>query len=453
MSPRLLLALLLYVARHPLSDRISQLGPRTLVGHLRESDIDGAPMLFQAASSSSVKCLRRVSKVIEETLGSSELREQLQAKDLKGRTITFHAATSKNVEVFHEIITMLAKEDPCGSWIVVESNGCALETALDEEGGIAPRIVHKHRSDSVAIADKTVLVDYKGMNLLHHASRYGSAGLLELVVERARQYGSMFLRGYLHSVDGKGRTPLICLLRQETKRRDNEISKKLKLLLDNMAASSTSTSEYGDSPSACDNLLVYMTKSQSTKYDGTVLTHAAHGGPKQFELARETICRLAGNRCHSDGGIDLDIALGLEEGGPQWAESEGPELSEKRKKRHGILLEEAASGGHVSVLEDVVSAIKVESNTFFEGVGGTLDFNREPSKLSWSAPLLSPRALQESCVTVLRLAHVCPVLQHVVVHSNSRCNRSQKPSPDLSRAHADRPFVTLSYLQSLQSGT
>lgn len=338
--------------------------------HLRESDIDGAPMLFQAASSSSVKCLRHVSKVIEETLGSSELREQLKAKDLKGRTIIFHAATTKNVKVFYEIITMLAKEDPHGSWIAVEGNGGARETAFEEEGEIAPRIASKHRTVSMAIADKTVLVDHKGMNLLHHASRYGSARVLELVVKGARQYGSSFLGGYLHSVDGKGRTPLMCLLRQETKQRDSEMSEKLKLLLHNMAATSTRTSEYGDFHSSSEDMLVYMTNSPSTKYDGTVLTNAAHGGPEQFELARETICSLVRNRCHGDGGIDLDIALGLEEGGPQWAESEGPDLSEKRKKRYGILLEEAASGGHVSVLEDVVSAIKVERTRFLRGAGG-----------------------------------------------------------------------------------
>ena len=47
---------------------------------LRESDIHGAPLPFQAAASSSITCFRSVCDTIRKRLGSSELRQQLKVR-------------------------------------------------------------------------------------------------------------------------------------------------------------------------------------------------------------------------------------------------------------------------------------------------------------------------------------------------------------------------------------
>ena len=47
---------------------------------LRESDIHGAPLPFQAAASSSITCFKIVCDTIRKRLGSSELRQQLKVR-------------------------------------------------------------------------------------------------------------------------------------------------------------------------------------------------------------------------------------------------------------------------------------------------------------------------------------------------------------------------------------
>lgn len=49
---------------------------------LRESDIRGAPLPFQAAASSSKACFEIVCATIRKTLGKSELRTQLKVRPI-----------------------------------------------------------------------------------------------------------------------------------------------------------------------------------------------------------------------------------------------------------------------------------------------------------------------------------------------------------------------------------
>eukprot|EP00752_Nemacystus_decipiens_P002071 g1982.t1 len=86
-----------------------RLGRVALVKQLRDSDIHGAPLPFQAARSKSTTCFETVCKTISSTLGESELRQQLQVVDLKHRTIIFHAAKGETAEVFNAVIQAMNK--------------------------------------------------------------------------------------------------------------------------------------------------------------------------------------------------------------------------------------------------------------------------------------------------------------------------------------------------------
>lgn len=267
----------------------------------------------------------------------------IQARDLNGRTIVLHAAKSKSALVFNEVTRLLLEDYPPNSWLVVN------EPEYREDG-------NKQQHRPVTIAGKNVVVDYKGMNLLHHWSHSGCARILIEVTTKAREeQGNAFVHSFLRAADYAGRTPLMHVLRHGgSGDYGSEAPLKVNLLLDLM------TQGHEGVHNTESDLVLYLTRPSSHWYDCTALMHAAHGGPKQLEVVREKICNLAPHRCHADGGLDLNFALGInDEDRQEIIGGRSSEFKQKMTRRHGMLLAEAASGGHVSVIEGVVSAIKV----------------------------------------------------------------------------------------------
>ena len=164
---------------------------------LRESDLHEAPLLFQAASSSCLQCLTRVSDEILNTLGQGELRQQLLAKDLKGKTIIFHAACSENVEVFQAVLTMIAAEKgerPGNeSWLT--------QVSSSDIGGYTN------------IDGKRIVIDVEEKTVLHHACQTGSMAIVSEVNKEAKSHGNGFLKRFLYRSDYLGRTAVMHVFR------------------------------------------------------------------------------------------------------------------------------------------------------------------------------------------------------------------------------------------------
>lgn len=96
---------------------------------LREFDIDGAPLLFLAASSrTSTTCFHDVFHTLRAFLGMGGLLEQIEANDHHGRNIMMYAARGKHVDVFECVLhlykNMFARQEQyaeLGSPVQIES--------------------------------------------------------------------------------------------------------------------------------------------------------------------------------------------------------------------------------------------------------------------------------------------------------------------------------------------
>lgn len=142
---------------------------------LRFFDANGAPLLFQAASSTSnLNCFKKVRETIADVLGEGGLTEQLRATDREGKTLRMYAARSGNVDIFNE-----------------------LENLFKDL-----RFQDKLRPDNW------------GRTLLHHAAEAGCSDTLKQVMKLLKDEtsGETFLTEYLQRKDKKKRTPAMCLL-------------------------------------------------------------------------------------------------------------------------------------------------------------------------------------------------------------------------------------------------
>lgn len=281
---------------------------------LRKSDLHEAPLLFQAASSSCLECLTRVSDEILNTLGQGELRQQLLAKDLKGKTTIFHAACSQNVEVLQAVRTMIATEKgerPGNeSWLTQISDS--------DMGGYTN------------IDGKRIVIDVE-KTVLHHACQTGSTAIVSEVIKEVKSHGNGFLRSFLHISDYLGRTAVIHVLRSQ---RVDDVSEKLKKLIELMTP---------------EEKVAAMTQ-PTEGYFSTALAHAAYGGLKTFEIARKKVLDLAPGTRSASGELLLDAALGI-----------GSISPEETTKRYRALLAEAAHGGHDNMSMDIVSTLQVHA--------------------------------------------------------------------------------------------
>lgn len=105
---------------------LDQCGTEALVKELREFDINGAPLLFLAASSRSTsECFHKVFHVLRAFLGTGGLLEQFKAHDHLGRNILMYAARGKDKDIFRFVRDMdddrfvctqrHAEEEPSGT--------------------------------------------------------------------------------------------------------------------------------------------------------------------------------------------------------------------------------------------------------------------------------------------------------------------------------------------------
>ncbi|CAM9125531.1 unnamed protein product, partial [Hapterophycus canaliculatus] len=301
-----------------------QLKRKGLVEQLRQSDIHGAPLVFQAAASSKIDFLKCVCAKIEHTLGRSELRQQLQASsstnwaiDLKKRSIIFHAAKGHNAEVFQAVVDGFDGRGELFQAFGDRGNGNPL-TARDGEEKAEDNDTHRkswlllrdHRSETTDLVlgrvepigeGYVVAVDYRGMNVLHIACRWGCHDIVDKVICEARRQGQSFIKDLLNSVDDDGNTPLMHALRREN------LGDLLRVLVDQNDNKSLSKSEQ----------LKLFTEPASRGHNSTALMHAAYAGPERLEIVRERIECLynlhlpsASQPCQDDDGLDLDFALG-----------------------------------------------------------------------------------------------------------------------------------------------
>ena len=321
------------------------LGHLALVRQLRELDEDGAPLLFQAALSNNERCLTIVLRVLKGILGVGGLDEQLYAIDHKGRNVLMYAVRSPSFSVYIEI----------------------QKRVLDLD------------HDRV----KTRLTQLDGCRSKHHAAESECPEVLRKVVELAKKNDVL---GELSGTDSKGRTPIMyvlrdnyriskrklvlggtrigrtgsllkrslteeeCLRRKEDLPRAQRRSQKLDILMSEMDASEQLKSLTRSPVKSADHESM-QNGSSSPKNEITALMHAARGGRRAFDLAVSKITHLGDiTDPHHSSLTDLeflDKALGVDNQGD----------GSIRNRRRGMLLEEAAAGGNLDVLQDVVSKI------------------------------------------------------------------------------------------------
>lgn len=157
---------------------------------LRESDANGAPLLFLAASSKGPRsCFEDVRREIEDTLSAIGLIEQIEAVDRKAaRGILMYAARSNHVGVFREVLRLL--EAACKGTLSGQNFRKDWETKL--------KAAFMRR-------------DKSRRTLLHHASEAGNAAILRTVVTMAEDYGVF---AAMSEPDKNGRTPMMYVLRR-----------------------------------------------------------------------------------------------------------------------------------------------------------------------------------------------------------------------------------------------
>lgn len=165
-----------------------------LVKELRSADVNGAPLLFQAAASkrgTDASFLDVVQQCLRETLGEEEVEEQLQAKDNTSRTILMYAAKGKEPAIFEAVKKSLLKKG-FGSFM----------DALDDSG----------------------------RSLLHTTARYANERIFKVVLEAYKELGTTngLFMDHFQKTDKRGRTPLMHLFRSKT----NSLQTKLRMLRD-----------------------------------------------------------------------------------------------------------------------------------------------------------------------------------------------------------------------------
>lgn len=189
-----------------------KLGIRVLVKELREIDIDGAPLLFHAASCHRERsCFQTVHDVVTEVLDEGGLMEQVQAVDVLGRNMLMHAARSNHLDTFVQVFDICMKAETLmepSSPRQQKSEAAdaapfdnAAEAAAAAAVWLKARLRGLNRSDTTGncerclqIADEAAqnairrkmldMTDLTGMNCLHHAAELGCKAVLATVIDK-----------------------------------------------------------------------------------------------------------------------------------------------------------------------------------------------------------------------------------------------------------------------------
>lgn len=281
--------------------------------------------------SDSVPCLQEVKKVLETTLGKAEMRQQVVAIDRRGRTILMSSTNSGNADIF-------------------EATKC---------------IFLEGQNDTVWARQIQKKTDRRNRLLLHHVASDGSEELV-------RSYVKGYKRSYpqkerlLNTPDYKGRTALMYALRNKSKLKKAELKKKVNVLARALAKWPGQREAFIDTPDVHGNLGQSSGRSpltRATSRNGpantppvgglTAIMCAAHGGRDAFDLVFGKLRAFRGGET-----VSLDFALfGIEDDGDEISDESHPRWKEKQQ-RCGTLLAEAASGGDIAVLNDVIASIK-----------------------------------------------------------------------------------------------
>lgn len=333
-----------------------KLGIRKLVKELREIDVDGAPVLFHAASSRRKhSCFRIVYDLVDTVLGKGGLMEQVEAVDGLGRGILIHAARSNNLDTFRQVFSICKEAEEAASFITKDRS--KKSSSQQHSMGSA---------DANARVLRAVLVkhDSVGMNCLHHAAEAGGWEILKEVMKECQEVGGSFYRE-MDMPDKRGRTPVMFALRSNTEKDlpDTNLQKKFDMLYSAMPCGPTTAP--GGRPGWMRPTSVPSYEPSSTTPDGvktqavTELMHAARGGVLSLELALNNI--LPNCKIEVNGGftVDLDEALKVEGLGQNglWVQTPATKVWGR-----AMLLAAAAKLGDPDVLYLVLNAIQVCRN-------------------------------------------------------------------------------------------
>eukprot|EP00752_Nemacystus_decipiens_P009021 g8052.t1 len=284
-----------------------------LVKELRAWDINGAPILFQAASSRTKhECFDTVCHALRILLTRSGLIEQIIAHDHRGRNLLMHAARSNHVAVFKQVKTIFDRYSP----------------------------FPKRKN--------LLLRDHTGRTILHHAAEAGCSKILREVMRSLDDDDF----SELSRADENGRTPIMHVLRvRHGYEDDGDLEKQFEMLCERTGPAGWMQQRRVLHPEEVPEL-------RGITVEGTTeLMHAARGGYESLQLALAKIRKIEG-----DPVVSIDTALKVTFHPP----TTGTSLS-KEAWGWGMLLAAAARGGHVDVLNAVVYAI--ENGKFAEPGG------------------------------------------------------------------------------------
>lgn len=380
---------------------VYQCGAEALVKELRELDVNGAPLLFMAASSRTTEtCFSEVFHVIRTFLGIGGFLEQFETHDHDGRNIMMYAARGKKEDIFQyvraldeelfispqEHVEQRLSSQPgsggiagcndywkCGAFSYLwgdclrirgsrqnkseRNNKKTSRRMQDGPSGVEQHDINKEWFERATKADFT------GKTMLHHAAEAASSGVLDLVFKLANEAGND-VQQRMALPDKNGRTPIMLFMRNQHDSCDgNEGDLKVKmesLLVEpgkGWMESHPVTSIGGEMPSDQTEYII----SGRTK-----LVHAARGGLTTLNLLLDSINELDEELDIKIQKVSRENQTSRPEGSVQIVrlhqihDSTSQKELDKRARYwgYGMLLTSAVKSGHVEVIKKVVTAIK-----------------------------------------------------------------------------------------------
>eukprot|EP00903_Cladosiphon_okamuranus_P014652 g13586.t1 len=337
----------------------ARLGLGALVTMLREIDIDGAPLLFHAASSRREhSCFQTAYDLMDMVLGKGGVREQMEAVDGIGRGILIHAARSNHVQTFREVLKKY-KEGIGG---------------MRTGDRVSANSVSPASTALANLSDEQLLLetDIFGMNCLHHAAEAGGFEVFQEVFSIC-QGAKDHLYEETYKKDLTGRTPIMFVLRNGSRCCRSELKAKFEMLYNALPPRQGGQPPTGwmdmtsvpsqNVPRRGNNKRGHSKKGESIESVKTKaiteLMHAARGGLPSLELALSVPLPASKDNGPHGFTVDLDKALAVqveaETGGGTWAPSA---LNDKNTWGRALLLAAAAKLGDVNILFRILKAIE-----------------------------------------------------------------------------------------------
>lgn len=327
---------------HSATPTCLKLGISALVKELQEIDIDGAPLLFHAASGFGERsCWRTAADLIQTVFGQGGLMEQIETVDGEGRNILMYAARSNDVDTFrrvYDIVTRAAKD---------------LCLPEDANGGFS-KVLKR--------------VDNMGMSCLHHAADAGCQKVLEEVMQVIGKKRGL-VSELLGKEDKKGRTPIMFVLRNSRgwggKHPDTDhlVAPKFRMLYNKMAEVQGEETRWMSTRKLRPRTLASKKRNTKEKRDFeetravTELLHAARGGKVSLELALNHALSSSKVEQTNELRVEVDEALDVQErvsSSVDWRKS-----PDTKTLGRALLLAAAAKLGDEDVLYHVLVAIQV----------------------------------------------------------------------------------------------